>query len=174
MRFLLKTWVLLLGICIMPSALSAQSGLRKKADKYYQIHDYEEAVKNYLRYINKNKDSVTSKARLADSYRHLNQLEEAAKWYESVINNYTISPEFYFQYGETLKGLEKYTEARKWFLKYAETNPEKGLHYAGSIQHAIDKIGSPTAYRVNAEFVNTGAADSVSYTHLTLPTIYSV
>jgi len=159
MRFLLKTWVLLFSIGIMPSVLSAQSSLRKKADKYYQIHDYEEAVKSYLRYINKNRESITSKARLADSYRHLNQLEEAAKWYEEIINNYTISPEFYFQYGETLKGLGKYAEARKWFLKYAESNPEKGLHYAGSIQHAMDKVGSPTAYRVNAEFVNTGAAD---------------
>lgn len=159
MRFLLKTWVLLLGICIMPLALSAQSGLRKRADKYYQIHDYEEAIKTYLRYINKNREELTPKARLADSYRQLNQLEEAAKWYQEVVNNYKISPEFYFQYGETLKGLGKYEAARKWFLKYAETNPEKGLHYAGSVGHAIDKVGSPTAYRVNAEFVNTGAAD---------------
>lgn len=159
MRFLQKTWVILLGICLMPLALSAQSGLRKKADKYYQIHDYEEAIKTYLRYINKNRNELTPKARLADSYRHVNQLEEAAKWYAEIVNSNKIKPEFYFQYAQTLKGLGKYTEARKWFLKYAESNPEKGLHYAGSIQHAMDKLGSPSAYRINAEFVNTGASD---------------
>ncbi len=159
MRFLQKTWVILLAICLIPLALSAQSSLRKKADKYYQIHDYEEAIKTYLRYINKNRNDVTPKARLADSYRHVNQLEEAAKWYAEVINNSKINPDFYFQYGQTLKGLGKYVEARKWFLKYSESNPEKGLHYAGSIQHALDKLGNPAAYRINAEFVNTGAAD---------------
>ncbi len=159
MRFLQTTWILLLGICIMPLALSAQSGLRKKADKYYQIHDYEEAIKSYLRYINKNRDELTPKARLADSYRHVNKLEEAAKWYEEIIYSNKIRPEFYFQYGETLKGLGKYEAAKKWFLKYAESNTEKGLHYAASIQHALGKLGSPAAYRVNAEFVNTGAAD---------------
>ena len=159
MRLLQKTWVILLGICLMPLALSAQSGLRKKADKYYQIHDYEEAIKTYLRYINKNRNELTPKARLADSYRHVNKLEEAAKWYGEIANSNKIKPEFYFQYAQTLKGLGKYTEARKWFLKYAESNPEKGLHYAASIQHAMDKLGSPAAYRINAEFVNTGAAD---------------
>ena len=159
MRFLPKTWVILLGICLMPMALSAQSGLRKKADKYYQIHDYEEAIKTYLRYINRNRNELTPKARLADSYRHVNQLEEAAKWYAEVINSNKINPEYYFQYGQTLKGLGRYEDARKWFLKYSESNPVKGLHYAGSIQHAMDKVGSPAAYRINAEFVNTGASD---------------
>jgi len=159
MRFLQKTWVILLGICLLPVVLCAQNGLRKKADKYYQLHDYEEAIKSYLRYIDRNRNESTPKARLADSYRHVNQLEEAAKWYAQVINIGSINPDFYFQYAQTLKGLGKYEEARKWFLKYAETNPEKGLHYAGSIQHALDKIGTPAAYRINAEFVNTGASD---------------
>lgn len=153
------TWVIVLGIFLMPIALSAQSGLRKKADKYYQIHDYDEAIKTYLRYISKNRNEQTPKARLADSYRHTNQLAEAKKWYKEVININTINPEFYFQYGQTLKGLKEYEEARKWFLKYAESNPEKGMHYAASCQHAIDKSGSPAAYKINAEFVNTPASD---------------
>ncbi len=159
MRFSQMTWVIVLGICFMPIALSAQSGLRKKADKYYQIHDYDEAIKVYLRYIKKNRNEQTPKARLADSYRHTNQLVEAEKWYKEVININTINPEFYFQYGQTLKGLGKYNEARKWFLKYAETNPEKGMHFAASCQHAMDKLGAPAAYKINAEFVNTPASD---------------
>lgn len=159
MRFSQMTWVIVLGMFLLPITLSAQSGLRKKADKLYQIHDYDEAIKIYLRYISKNRNEQTPKARLADSYRHTNQLAEAEKWYKEVININTINPEFYFQYAQTLKGLGKYEEARKWFLKYAESNPEKGMHFAASCQHAIDKSGSPAAYKINAEFVNTPASD---------------
>jgi len=100
MRFSQMTWVIVLGLFLMPIALSAQTGLRKKADKYYQLHDYDEAIKTYLRYINKNRGEQTPKARLADSYRHTNQLKEAEKWYKEVINISTIDPEFYFQYGK--------------------------------------------------------------------------
>ena len=159
MRFSQMTWVIVLGLFLMPIALSAQTGLRKKADKYYQLHDYDEAIKTYLRYINKNRDEQTPKARLADSYRHTNQLKEAEKWYKEVINISTIDPEFYFQYGQTLKGLGKYEEARKWFLRYAESNPEKGVHFSTSCIHAMEKLGTPAAYKINAEFVNTPAAD---------------
>jgi len=153
MRFSQMTWVIVLGLFLMPIALSAQTGLRKKADKYYQLHDYDEAIKTYLRYINKNRNEQTPKARLADSYRHTNQLKEAEKWYKEVINISTIDPEFYFQYGQTLKGLGKYEEARKWFLRYAESNPEKGVHFSTSCIHAMEKLGTPAAYKINAEFV---------------------
>ncbi|MEM1121250.1 MAG: carboxypeptidase regulatory-like domain-containing protein [Bacteroidota bacterium] len=159
MRFSQMTFLVILGICCMPFLVSAQSGLRKKADKYYQIHDYEEAIKTYLRYINRNRNEIAPKARLADSYRHMNQLEEAANWYAEVVGVTTIDPEIYFQYGQTLKGLAKYEEARKMFLKYAETNPEKGMHYASSVLHAQSKQGAPAAYKINAEFINTAAAD---------------
>lgn len=159
MRFRQMTFWVILGICCLPYMMAAQSGLRKKADKYYQIHDYEEAIKTYLRYINKNRNELAPKARLADSYRQMNQLEEAANWYAEVVINNKIDPDVYFQYGQTLKGLAKYEEARKWFLKYAETNPEKGMHFAASVQHALDKQGMPAAYKINAEFVNTPAAD---------------
>ncbi len=159
MRFRQMTFLVVLGLCCMPYLVSAQSGLRKKADKYYQIHDYEEAIKTYLRYINKNRNELTPKARLANSYRQMNQLEEAAQWYAEVVTSNKIDPDFYFQYGQTLKGLGKYTEARNWFLKYAESNPEKGMHYAASVQHALDKQNSPAAYKINAEFINTAASD---------------
>ncbi|MEM1121931.1 MAG: carboxypeptidase regulatory-like domain-containing protein, partial [Bacteroidota bacterium] len=54
---------------------------------------------------------------------------------------------------------KKYDEARKWFLKYAESNPEKGMHYASSCQLALDKQGSPASYKVMPEAINTPAAD---------------
>jgi hypothetical protein len=133
--------------------------LRKKADKHYQIHNYKEAIKSYLRYINRNRDAVTPKGRLADCYRHTNNLSEAAKWYEQVVYQPNIDPEFLFQYGQTLKGLGRYEEARKWFLNYAETNSEKGMHYAESCQYALQKKNNPAAYKVTSEQINTGAAD---------------
>lgn len=160
MRFRKSAWVLLIAIFVMPYTSIAQISIKKKADKNYQIHNYKEAIKNYLRYIDRNKQSESAKARLADSYRHINNLKEAAKWYEEVVGQLQVdNPNVYFEYGLTLKGLGKYEEARKWFLKFAETNPEKGIHYASSCQFAQQKTGSPAAYKLNAEFVNTAAAD---------------
>ena len=159
MRWCQMTWVVLLCLFLLPLSATAQSGLLKSANKSYELHDYKEAIKSYLRYINRNRNSVEARARLADSYRHLNQLSDAAKWYKEVVYNHEINPIHLFEYGLTLKGLGNYSEARNWFLSYAESNPEVGMHYAASCTHALEKQNTPAAYKINAEFTNTDAAD---------------
>ncbi len=159
MRLRQVTWAVLLSLFLIPLSAPAQSGLLKSANKSHELHNFKEAIKSYLRYINRNRNSLEARAKVADCYRHTNQLEEAAKWYREVVYNQKINPIHLFEYGLTLKGLGNYSEARKWFLNYAESNPEVGMHYAASCTHALEKQNTPAAYKLNAEFTNTGAAD---------------
>ena len=155
-RFLLAFLLLSISATL---PLSAQRSL-KKANKEYELHAFNVAIKSYLETLEKAPANVEALGKLADSYRHINRLEEAAKYYQQAIDTKgRIDPEFYFQYGQTLKGLQRYDEAARWFRKYAETNPVFGTHYAETVDWAKANLAATPTYEVVATSANSTASD---------------
>ena len=150
---------LLLLFCCATLTTSAQRSL-KKANKEYELHAFNVAIKSYLETLEKDPTNVEALGKLADSYRHINRLEEAAKYYQQAIDTKgRIDPEFYYQYGQTLKGLQRYDEAARWFRKYAETNPVFGGHYAETVDWAKANLSATPTYEVVATAANSTASD---------------
>lgn len=158
MRFIQIIWFCLIG-CLLPLSLSAQKGLLDKANRQYELHNFKEASKNYLRYLRNNKNSVVPKGKLADCYRQTGKYNDALRWYKEISHTKKDFPEFAFQHAQTLKALGKYEEARNLFLEYAESQPTIGIHFAESCTNALNKLNSASTYTVTTTSISSDAAD---------------
>jgi len=134
----------------------------KKANKYYELHAYKQAIPEYLDALKRNKDDIEALSKLADSYRYLNQLEEAAQHYARAINidRDKVERSQIINYAHVLKGLGRYDEAKSWYQLYARTeNEEVGNHYMQSCEFAKSQQNSPSSYQITNEFINTNTGD---------------
>ena len=136
----------------------AQANLRK-ANKQYELHAFNLAIKSYEDVLRQDPNNVTAMGNLADCYRNLNQLEEAAKWYARAVNRSGAEGQHVLNYGKTLMGLGRYEEARQWFLTFSTTDPEVGKHFADNCTFALSRAGTAPAFRISNELINTPASD---------------
>lgn len=134
----------------------------KKANKYYELHAYKQAIPEYVDGLKRNKDNLEALGRLADCYRYLNQLEEAAQTYASAmkVDRDKVEKVQILNYAHVLKGLGRYDEAKSWYQLYARTeNEEIGNHYMQTCDFAKSQQSSPSSYQITNEFVNTNTGD---------------
>lgn len=131
----------------------------RKANKEYELHAYNLAIKSYREALDRRPDDTEALSKIADSYRHLNQLEEAARYYESAIKKKDVEPLRKREYGHVLKSLGKYDEARAVYQDYAKTDVVAGNHYAESCNFAKNQQNAPAVYTSVNEFVNSSASD---------------
>lgn len=160
MKLTNKLLLFLLAIILNSCAITAQfrSDLRK-ANKEYELHAFNSAVKSYLEALNRRPDDVEALSKIADSYRHLNQMEEAEKYYARAVAQRDVEPIHKLEYGHVLKALGKYDEAKKWYLEYARENAVVGNHYAQSTDFAKAQQGVMSTYTAVNEFINSSSSD---------------
>lgn len=132
----------------------------RKANKEYELHAYNAAIRSYRQFIQRNPNNVEAMGKLADCYRKINQMSEAEQWYTQAINtgNQTrardLDPIHFLNYGKVLMALGKYEEARRVFLRYAREFPEIGNHFAENAEFARQQLGTNSGYRVSKETIN--------------------
>lgn len=160
MKLTHKLLLFLLALLLNSCAITAQfrSDLRK-ANKEYELHAYNLAVKSYLEALSRRPDDVEALSKIADSYRHLNQMEESERYYSRAVTQRDVEPIRKLEYGHVLKALGKYDEAKKWYLEYARENAVVGNHYAQSTDFAKAQQGVMSTYTAVNEFVNSSSSD---------------
>jgi Tol biopolymer transport system component len=160
MKLTNKLLLLFFAVLLSNSSLFAQfrSDLRK-ANKEYELHAYNLAIKSYLEALARRPDDVEALSRIADSYRHLNQMEEAERYYALALNQKDVEPIHRLEYGHVLKALGKYDDAKKWYLEYARENAVVGNHYAASTDFAKAQQSVMSTYTAVNEFVNSSSSD---------------
>lgn len=137
---IIKTTILLSFIFFTPLCIKAQqfgnftkqsgskSGIKliEKGNKLFNELAYDEAIKVYLKAINKKAQSSALYANLADSYYQNTDMQNAVKWYRSLMNYdlASVKGEYYFRYAQALKGLRRYKDADVWMTKLAELNAD--------------------------------------------------
>jgi len=154
----LLSLILLFGLSSI--YLNAQSANLQKANKFYEIYSFAEAIQYYNLALKDNPKDVLAMANLANSYKQLNLLESAAKWYSRIPKNECSSQDL-FRYASTLKSLEQYDKAKQIYLEYAKSDTDIGRHYATSCDFATrnKKVGY-SDFEVKPENnVNSAAAD---------------
>ncbi|MCP3932215.1 MAG: hypothetical protein GY705_24350 [Bacteroidetes bacterium] len=140
-------------------SLTAQLFPLRRANKQYDLHAYNMAIKSYIDYLRKHPDNKEVMGKLGDCYWHINQLSESAKWYAKATEQNTIDPQYILNYGKVLMGLGDYEKAKTWFLVYAQSNPTEGNHFVQSCDFAKARAGLSSMYMVNNEFTNTTASE---------------
>lgn len=152
-------FTLFLIFCFSLGLSAQKKGDLQQANKEYDLHAYNLAIKSYRKALDKDPDNVAALSGIADCYRHLGQMTESANWYKKAIQLPGVDPVNLFQYGKTLMALGEYDKALEWFLIYAEGQPVYGNHFAESCRFALSLRGMPGLYRVKKEFSNTDASD---------------
>ena len=149
----------ILTVVLVLFALTTQAQNIKKANKEFELHAFNLAIKSYRAILSNKPGDVEALYKLAECYRHLNQIDESIKWYGKAVSLPRVDPAAYFNYGQVLMNKSKYDEAKTWFLKYAETNPYVGAHFAENCDYAKSLQGIPALYRVKKEYLNKSASD---------------
>ena len=157
----MKKLVLLLMLAMCSAApLHAQfRSLLKKANKQYELHAFNLAIKSYRDAIQRRPDNAEALAKLADCYRHLNQMEDAERWYAQAVKQRKVDPQYIFNYARVLKALGKYDQARQWFLLYAQSDAVAGNHFAQSCNFSKSQLAAPSNFLTSREPINTSASE---------------
>ncbi len=159
MKHKLTYFTLLLAFCFSVSLQAQKNPDLQQANKEFDLHAYNLAIKSYRKVIDEDPDNAIAYAGIGDCYRLLGRMTESADWYKKALQLTDVDPSVLFNYGKTLMSLGEYERASEWFLTYAEGQPLYGKHYAESSEFAMSLRGMPGIYRVKKEFINTDASD---------------
>ncbi len=157
---LFKTLIIII-FCISSTGVIAQKKQLKKANNYFKLNQYKEAINLYEEVLSQ-KESLAASTKLAYCYRMTNQMAKAEEWYAKIVADEKARPITYFYYAEALMSKEKYDLAKNWFLKYNEKEPDD--KNAIRMAYACDKVKSLEPYFPNVALKrfahNTDADDS--------------
>lgn len=154
----LLTLVLLLGLSVVQ--LDAQSSNLQKANKFYELNSFGEAIQFYNLALKDNPKDYNAMANIANSYKQLNLLESATKWYGRIPENERSAQDL-FRFASALKSMEQYDKAKQIYLEYAKSDTDIGRHYATSCDFAArnKKVGY-SDFEVKPEnIINSAASD---------------
>jgi outer membrane protein OmpA-like peptidoglycan-associated protein/LysM repeat protein/tetratricopeptide (TPR) repeat protein len=130
----MKNKIKFLPILVLIALQFNSYGQINKANRYFDLYRFTEAIPLYKKVIAKNKADITeATTRLADCYRLVNDPQDAKVWYTKVVENTGAAPISYFYLGQSLCQLKSYTEAKNTFEKYGQLVPDdpRGKQYAG-------------------------------------------
>lgn len=151
--------LLTIGILFISQFAIAQPQSLMKADKYYELFAFEQAIPFYLDALKIDENNTRALSRLGDCYRLTGNLDNASSWYGKAMNRADKKPMDIYHYAQMLKSTGMYDEAKLWFNDYARFELEKGSHFAKSCDFAkSNKDGNPP-FEVQKVATNSTASD---------------
>lgn len=159
MNYILRITGIFLFSLFAFTSLNAQSNELAKANKYYELGDYKQAIISYKAALGKNPNESSVYGKLANAYRFTNDLNGAAEMYNKAVRVSNPDPEHFFQYGLVLRMLGQYDNAKAFFMEYSKVNSVKGQAFVKSTDFAIARKGDASIYTIRKEDVNSAADD---------------
>lgn len=100
----------------------------KTADKKFRVKgEYEAAIVDYKKALEKGENKGYLNAQIAECYRLSNRISEAAPYYKEAIANNNKADSIIFQYPFALKAAGNYTEAKAQFQEYVSNGRKPAL-----------------------------------------------
>lgn len=133
----------------------------KKAEDFYKILAYRNALELYLYYEGKHKDDPLTCERIADCYFKLNNYTEAAAWYAKLVIKPNAKPVHYYAYAEVLSLTGEYGKALSAYRQYqrlapADTRTRSKIAFLDQIDfHKRDS----NLYTLNLPWYNSDQSD---------------
>jgi len=159
-RSIIKITLLVLSICLYVPTAQAQTDKLKKADKYYELYAFQQAIQLYEDVLKTSPNNYNAASRLAECYRQTGNVGKARQWYAKATQNPNVDPVDIFYYGQVLRSEGRYSEAKSRFLEYAKSDPALGNHYAGACDYALSNAAGNSQFGVSpASNINSVASD---------------
>jgi outer membrane protein OmpA-like peptidoglycan-associated protein len=92
----------------------------KKAEDFYKVLAYRNALELYLHYEEKHPDNRLTLERIADCYARLNNHSEAVSWYAKLVVDPNVKPVFHYKYAEMLSMIGEYDKALTAYHQYQQ------------------------------------------------------
>jgi len=147
-----KRWTIFLLFSILFTFnINAQSLRTKRANKYFNQHDYAKAIPLFKKELAKNPaNSIIIK--LAYSHSFINQHKEANKYYEMAIQSKNVKPHIYLNYANSLIAVGNSKKANELLELYAMTTPDKGLESISLILASSINNHIPSYFKVDSVY----------------------
>lgn len=141
----------LLLLLFVPFLLTAQIGVKKKAQKEFNSYSYINAQKVYLRVVEKGYASPQIYKNLADSYYFTGNYEEAAKWYKRLFAEYGSEAEklYYLRATQSYNSIGDYEASADLLEQYIEEGGEGSL----AVSYENDPEYLKSIYSIQNDYV---------------------
>lgn len=137
---------LCLAFCFSCNLFAQEDGNKhlEKANAYYALRYYTNAIPEYQKHLRANKNDEQSIYLLADCYRRVRDYEAASLYYEEFFANRKDSDTLRIWYADVLKQQGKYSEAKQQYLKLPSSfyNKEIYIAYCDSFSNSRYKYNS--------------------------------
>ncbi|HEY0652423.1 MAG TPA: OmpA family protein [Chryseosolibacter sp.] len=90
----------------------------KKAEEFYRILAYRNALELYLHYEERHQNDRLVKERIADCYVKLGNYKDAITWYEKLVADPRVKPVELYRYAEVLSMTHEYSKALAAYRQY--------------------------------------------------------
>lgn len=167
MKLCILKSILVLVICSLSTAISAQEKKIDKATLDYDNYSYVDARKRYLKLANKGYNTADIYKRLGDSYYFTAEYKDAAQWYERLFddktdkNNESIDPEYYFRYAQSLKSIKRYDLAHVQMEKFRsfKGDDSRGKKFESNRNYLEEIQNRSEHYSISPTFFNSELQD---------------
>ncbi len=158
----IKTIAILIFALGIVGQVNAQS--YKKAQKYFELRQYDKAIDAYKKILEKTPDDKTATLEIAECFYLQNYLKDATNWYEKHINDQDIDSHYIYHYSQALRSLGSLDEAKIWFKILSSKDSIIGPHFLKACERVQAlKLPAPSM-EVKNEFINTEGKDfAVNY-----------
>lgn len=147
-----------LAVVTLSSTLTAQSDLRKEADKLFYKFAYAKAIPQYEKLALEENHALHATQRLAECHLMLRDFEKSLPFFERFIHQEeNLEPDYFFKYGMALKSAGRDKEALKWFKRFKKNakNVKRIEKYLKDANYASIVFNSRDSYQVEEVPFNT-------------------
>lgn len=141
-------------------ALTAQNKDTQRADKLFQQFEYVDATKEYLKLVDKGKQSPYIYKQLAEGYYNMFNTAEAAKWFAKVVET-PQDAETYYKYAQMLKAEGKYEEANKQMNTFASKAPsdKRAKDFKANPNYLPQLLGTTKSFDIKPTDISSDKTD---------------
>jgi outer membrane protein OmpA-like peptidoglycan-associated protein len=149
----LLTLLLLLG----PALLRSQSGALKKANKFFSVQEYAEAIPYYEKAYKKDSSNKLILSNLGDCYRFTNNAAGQVKCYGGLVKYGKAEPIHKLYYGQALMETGQKDQAKTYLEEY--TADGRGQMLASSMNKQKQYTKNADAYNLELATFNSPQSD---------------
>lgn len=145
--------------CFLAFTLQLEAQSTKKAEKYFELRQYDKAIESYKKVLEKTPEDKNAQLQIAECYYVQNKLKDAVSNYEKYINDQDIDSKYIYHYAQALRSLGSTAEAKIWYKILAGKDSIVGNHFLNVTEKYLQKKSEAPTMEVKSEFINTDSKD---------------
>jgi len=152
-------YITILTIVLVTSYSLRSQSLIKKANKFFDLKQYDEAILSYQKNLEKFPADILGPAQIAEAHFRTANYEEALRWWDKIINTEAVNSTMMTHYVMSLQSLGRLDEGKIWSKILVKMDSTAGNDWYRTCERPqVIRLTSPTV-EVKSEYTNTPSRD---------------